>query len=114
MLGHALGARCHIENGLANAILLPHTMRFNAGATVARAGNIAEALGACQPAAHGIEQVSLLLDRIDIPRRLRDAGVPREALDEVAAVAMGDWFLSRNPRSVSNADELADLLLAAW
>ena len=114
VLGHALGARCHIENGLANAILLPHTMRFNAGATVARAGNIAEALGACQPAAHGIEQVSLLLDRIDIPRRLRDAGVPREALDEVAAVAMGDWFLSRNPRSVSNADELRELLLAAW
>ena len=115
VLGHALGARCHIDNGLANAILLPHTMRFNAQATATRAGNIAEALGAHAPAtADSVAQVSLLLDRIGIPRRLRDAGVAREALDAAAAVAMGDWFLGRNPRQIESAGDLTDLLLSAW
>src|SRR5436305_7666866 len=43
VLGHAIGVRCHVENGVANAIVLPHTMRFNASATqlgVARIGEV--------------------------------------------------------------------------
>lgn len=115
VLGHALGARFEIANGLANAIMLPHTMRFNAQETSVRMGKIAEALGAeSSSTPDAIGRVDMLLDRIAIPRRLRDAGIARELLHEVSAAAMNDWFLSRNPRRVQSAAELTQLLHAAW
>lgn len=125
VLGHALGARCHIDNGLANAIVLPHTMRFNAPATAGRLMRIAQALdpGASRrhdpadpPGGHSeaIARVESLLAQLPIPSRLRDADVARDRLDDVARAAMGDWFLDRNPRAVGGPEELMQLLQGAW
>ena len=44
-LAHCVGARFHLDNGVANAILLPHAMRFNAPATGGRLSLVAQALG---------------------------------------------------------------------
>lgn len=116
-LGHALGTRAHIDNGLANGILLPHTMRFNAPVTQLRLGKVAEALGR-----HGsgdrvevaIQAVEDLVASVQVPRRLRDAGVPREVLRSVAQAAMDDWFLPLNPRPVEDEETLLQILEAAW
>lgn len=124
VLGHALGARCQVENGVANAIVLPHTMRFNAPATATRLPRIAQALGAGR-APHAsrddprsvtdaIQRVQSLLAELAIPLRLRDVGVSRTLLPEVAGAAMNDWFLDRNPRSVDGPAEVEQLLLDAW
>lgn len=43
-LGHCVGARAGIANGIVNAIVLPHAMRFNAPATSGRSLRIAHAL----------------------------------------------------------------------
>ena len=45
-LSHAVGARFHTDNGITNAVLLPHTMRFNAPVTKERLALVADALGA--------------------------------------------------------------------
>lgn len=109
VLGHAIGARFHVENGVANAIVLPHALRFNADATRPGLKKIAAALGAeVIPAVEGIFR------KLEIPLRLRDVGVPREALSGIAASAMGDWFLRGNPRPVHSATELQTVLEAAW
>ncbi len=94
-------------------MLLPHTMRFNAGMTGERAPNITQALGGGE-ASSPVDQVSFLLDQMGIPRRLRDAGVAQEDLDGTATLAMDDWFLGRNPRTVQGVAELKELLLSAW
>lgn len=116
VLGHAIGARHHVENGIANAIVLPHTMRFNALATGARAAKIAVALGI--PGATGaddaISAVEAFLSRLSVPHRLRDAGIPRQAIPEIARHAMGDWFLQKNPRRVQDPHELEAVLQHAW
>lgn len=44
----------------------------------------------------------------------RCAGVFEDALGHIAEHAFGDWFLHQNPRRVSSADELLELLAAAW
>jgi alcohol dehydrogenase class IV len=114
-LGHAIGARHEMENGVANAIVLPLALRFNAGvaeegrAKVAAALNLADADGARLGAF--FEE---LFARLDTPRRLRDAGVPREALPGLAGLAMEDWFLRGNPRPVRAAAELEAVLEEAW
>ena len=109
VLGHAIGARFHVENGVANAIVLPHALRFNGEAARAGLRKIAAAFGSEPHVALGA-----ILDRLEVPRRLRDVGVPREALSGIAASAMGDWFLRGNPRPVHSATELQAVLEDAW
>ena len=116
-LAHTIGARFDLDNGVLSALLLPHAMRFNAPATRERAGDIAEALGLATttdglPSA--IHHIEALLDMLALPRRLRDLGVPEDALPELAQTAARDWFLHQNPRRVGGAAEIAALLAAAW
>jgi hypothetical protein len=40
--------------------------------------------------------------------------VPETELLEIAEAAMLDWFISRAPRNVPNADALKKILQAAW
>ena len=56
----------------------------------------------------------MIFGTLDLPPRLRDVGIPAEALPAIADVAMGDWFLRGNPRPVRDARELQDVLEAAW
>lgn len=119
VLGHAIGARCEVENGLINVITLPHALRFNGEAARSGLSKVATAFGiphSEDEAAVGkvISRVEGILDRLRIARRLRDIGVPREALAPAAAAAMNDWFLRSNPRPVHEASELEQLLDQAW
>jgi alcohol dehydrogenase class IV len=117
-LGHAISARFHIDNGLTNAIVLPHVVRFNAQAAPAGLGKLAVALGRpAQGAAAAMQVIAgldAIFDALQTPRRLRDVGVTRESLAELAAISMEDWFVRDNPRRVRDADELQQVLDSAW
>lgn len=115
-VGHAVSARCGLDNGLANAIVIPHALRFNAEAAPAGLEKLAEALGL--PPGAGLDRLLEATERLfgglRIPRRLRDAGVPREAFPDIAASVMDDWFVHGNPRRVRDAGELEAILAEAW
>ena len=118
VLGYAIGARHRTDNGLVNAIMLPHTMRFNAPATQGRAGKIAVALGVAGSGKPGIDQavaaVEELIQPLPLARRLRDAGILESDLAGIAQAAIGEWFLQKNPRRVEGPEDLDALLRAAW
>jgi alcohol dehydrogenase class IV len=115
VLSHATGARHHLENGLLNAIFLPHVVRFNAEAAGAGLANIAAALDLpAATVAQIVEAVGRYFDVLGVARRLRDVGVPRDDLAAIAGHAIGDWFLRDSPRSVNDASELLQLLEDAW
>jgi len=116
VLAHATGHRVHVANGTINAIVLPHTMRFNAPATVGTLGRIVESLprstsNGSEGAVHSLEK---LFDRLGIARRLRDIGVAESDLTEIAEAAMADWFITRAPRKVAGVSELRGILEQAW
>lgn len=115
-LGHAISAKLHMDNGIANAIVLPHVVRFNAAASPDGMRKLARALelprGCGTEAAVGA--LTQFFASLALPSRLRDVGVPIELLTELAATAMEDWFVGNNPRRVTHAGELEDLLRAAW
>ena len=117
-LGHAISARFHIDNGITNAIVLPHVVRFNAEAAEAGLEKLASALGrpasGAAAASATIEALETMFDELGTPRRLRDIGVSRESLPELAAISMEDWFVRDNPRRVRDADELQQVLDSAW
>jgi alcohol dehydrogenase len=118
VLAHAIGHRSHAANGLVNAIVLPHTTRFNRPQTEHRAARIAESLRFTTNISTDNTEVADVLDAfieaLLVPRRLREIGVARADLCDIANAAMSDWFIKRNPRPVSGADEVLSILEAAW
>ena len=112
VLAHAIGRRSHVANGIVNAIVLPHTMRYNAPATADRGATIAEALG--ERPEVPVAAVEAFLGTLATPRALREIHVDREDLPAIADAAMSDWFISRNPRRVPDASTVLEILEAAW
>jgi alcohol dehydrogenase class IV len=117
-LAHAAGPRSDVPNGIVEATLLPHTISFNASAVPGQLRHVADVLGqAPEPDAsadeQAVAQVQRLLTSLRVPARLRELGVRRGALSEIAEHAMDDWTLTRVPRTVKCEDLIA-LLEAAW
>lgn len=119
VLGHAVGARHHIDNGVVNAVVLPHVIRYNGIAAGQGLQKVGTALGLAVWEGEALVEavacaIEALFDRLGIVKRLRDVGVLREALPEIAANAIDDWFLKGNPRAVRDASELQQVLEQAW
>lgn len=119
VLGHAIGARFDMENGIANAVVLPHVLRFNADAAGSGLEKVASALGHTSGSTGStldtvIGAVEKILDTLGVVRRLRDVGVPADALSGIANSSVDDWFLRGNPRTVKDAGELQQILEQAW
>lgn len=112
VLGHAIGANHHVENGTVKATLLPHAMRFNAGHNDAGFANLALALGV--DSADGVAPaLEAFNTTMGLPRTLTELEIPESAFDEIAGRSMLDWFLTGNPRKVSDPQELVTLLRGA-
>ncbi len=117
-LSHAAGPRSATSNGVVEALLLPHTMRYNAPVTGAGLVRIADALRASPQGSAGandraVAAVERVLTQAGVPARLRDVGIPHDVLPEVVDHTIDDWWLTRVPRPVG-ADDLKELLHAAW
>jgi len=117
-VGHAISTRFDVEMGISDAIMLPHVVRFNAGAAKAGLEKIATALGVSAAAGEAASAVTRALEdlfgSLSVPRRLREVGVTRQALAELAAISFDDWYLQSNPRPVKDAAEVEQLLEEAW
>ncbi|MDA0264027.1 MAG: iron-containing alcohol dehydrogenase family protein [Chloroflexi bacterium] len=118
---HHVGGLYDVPHGDANAIMLPHSMRFNAEASADRQALIAQAMGidtagmsdeeAALAAADAVEDLRVSLG---LPGRLRDVGVPEEGLELIAAATLHDRALATNPRPVVDAGPIMALLRSSW
>ena len=116
VLAHAIGHRSNVANGLVNAIVLPHALRFNGPSIERGAQRIVEALrsGSTDQRSEHVDMLESLMAGLSIPRRLHDIGVAGQDLTDIAKAAMSDWFIRRNPRPVKNVDEVLAVLQQAW
>ena len=115
---HHVGGIFDVPHGEANAILLPHTMRYNAEACADRLALIADAMGIDtsamtedEAAADGVESMRRSLG---LPDRLRDVGVPEEGLELIASATLHDRALATNPMPVVDAGPIMTVLRKAW
>jgi alcohol dehydrogenase len=118
---HHVGGIFDVSHGEANAIMLPHSMRFNAEASADRQAMIAQAMGvdtagmsdyeAALAAADAVEE---LRDSLGLPNRLRDVGVPEEGLVLIAAATLKDRSLATNPTPVTDAGPIMSVLRSSW
>ena len=118
---HHVGGLYGVPHGEANAILLPHTMRYNLDASAGRQRLIAEAIGVADGGMTDEEAGLAAADAVDglcrelgLPRRLSDVDVPEDGLEYIAAATLHDRSLSTNPKPVTDAGPIMDVLRAAY
>jgi acetaldehyde dehydrogenase/alcohol dehydrogenase len=134
-LAHATGARFGLAHGRANGVFLPHLLRYNAGLPskfmpapgyssyvapdkYAQLGRVVFGGRTAEESRSRLFQgVEDLLDRLQMPRTLRDAGVPEDAflasLPDLAMTAFQDLSNRTNPR-MPLVSEITDLLTVGY
>lgn len=113
-MAHPLGAFYDTPHGIANAVLLPYVLDYNAAACAPRFREIARAMGVAGVDALSesaavtlaIGSVRALSKRVGIPEKLREIGVKEADLPKLAVAAFGDVCTGGNPRTTSVADIL--------
>lgn len=120
-LAHVVGARHGVHHGVANAVLMPHVMRFNNAAAADRHRAVAEAMGmdvrgmsdeaAGLAAAQGVQ---VLAREVGLPGSFRELGVPETDLAACAEMAMSDGSIVYNAVTVSDSSSALAVLRAAW
>ena len=113
-MAHALGAVYDTPHGVANAILLPTVMRYNASETGEKYRDIARAMGVL-----GVDEMSLeearnaacdavakLSSEVGIPQNLKGI-VKEEDIDFLAQSAMDDACRPGNPKNPTKEDIVA-------
>jgi len=100
---HALGTVCDLHHGLANALMIEPVMRFNQEAVPEKFAELAHVVGAAS--ADGfVPWLGALKSRIGIPAGLGAAGVKREQIPALVAIAERDICHQTNPRPCTAAD----------
>jgi lactaldehyde reductase len=107
-MAHPLGAYFDIPHGVANALLLPIVMQFNASSAIEKYSNIAIAMGVniyglskIEASHAAVDAVKTLAVKVGIPERLRDLNVTEDSLEKLALSAFNDVCTPGNPRTVT-------------
>lgn len=118
-LGHATGGVARVPHGVAMSIFLPHAFEYNMEKTSPDLARLLLPVGgpeeyANSPPAHRarrtIEIIKALrqelYDLCKLPRTLKEAGVPKDKLEEIARAAINDGSLTFNPVEVDYEDAM--------
>ncbi|GAB3414008.1 lactaldehyde reductase [Niabella aquatica] len=109
-MAHPLGAFYDTPHGVANALLLPYVLEYNAASpAIGKYKLIAKAMGvenACKMTDEegvraAIDAVQSLSLSIGIPQNLSEIGVLQKDIPELAVAAFNDVCTGGNPRSTS-------------
>jgi maleylacetate reductase len=120
-IGHQLGGHCHVPHGQTSCIMLPHAMEFNRPVVADRLALVAEAAGLDtrqmtmeQAASAAIDAVRHLISELDCPMRLRDVGVHERDFSALAEAVLEEVPTMENPRPITGAADVLELLERAW
>lgn len=120
-MAHSLGAVYDTPHGVANALLLPYIMEYNASATGEKYREIARNLGvkdvdamtADEYRKAAVKAVVTLSKSIGIPQKLTEIGAKKEDLPKLSKIAFNDVCTPGNPRD-TNEEEILEIYKKAF
>lgn len=111
-IGYALGAGFHVPHGHTSCVMLPAVMQWNAETMGERYRALAAATG--QPDMAAWKSIRKLIAGLDMPCTLRDVGIKRENLDELAKRALQYQPVLLNPRPIKTETDVMEILELAY
>ena len=110
-MAHSLGAYFDTPHGVANALLLPHVLKFNGSVCPELFRNMGNAFGIDMANTTDEEAVNKVVDavrelsvKLNIPQTLKEIGVTEEMIPTLAKQAINDACTPGNPREVTVED----------
>jgi maleylacetate reductase len=122
-LCHVLGGTANIPHGIANSIILPHAIRFNADATATHLLTVAAEMEIPIRGISPIIAIEAMVQKLfhfiglmHLPQHLRDSGVGLQQSDlpYLAEIAFQNRTVQNNPKGITNELQIAQLLHDAW
>ena len=119
-MAHSLGAYFDTPHGVANALLLPHVLKFNGVVCPQLYRNMGYAFGLDMSETTDeeaidkvVEAVKELSVKLNIPQTLREIGIPRDMIPTLANQAINDACTPGNPREVT-VEDIIDIYESAY
>ncbi|MBG3012654.1 1,3-propanediol dehydrogenase [Proteus faecis] len=119
-MAHQLGGLYDMPHGVANAVLLPHVLRYNLIANPEKFADIAEFMGenvaglsVMDAAERAITAIARLSADIGIPQHLGELGVKESDFPYMAEMALKDGNAFSNPRK-GNEKEIIEIFRQAF
>ncbi|WP_054950818.1 iron-containing alcohol dehydrogenase [Numidum massiliense] len=119
-MAHQLGGLYDIPHGVANAVLLPHVVKFNIISNPQKFADIAEFMGenieglsTIEAADKAIDAIKRLSTDVNIPANLRALGVKEEDFEYMAKMALQDGNAFSNPIQGKEQD-IIDIFKATY
>ena len=111
-MAYPLGGQFGVTHGVSNSLLMPYVLAENMLGDLGKFGVVAAALSepisglspraAAERAVESIRQLGI---DVEVPQRMREVGVPREAIPGMAAAAVQiTRLMNNNPRRLSQSD----------
>ena len=111
-IGYVLGATYGVGHGQTSCVMLPAVLRWNAALNAERQRALSAAMGA--PDRLAPDLLVELIKGLGQPTTLRDVGIKRESLEDIAERALGYEPVRANPRKIENARMVREILEIAW
>lgn len=111
-IGYILGSLCSVPHGYTSCVMLPAVLRWNQPEQATQQAQIAAALG--QPEQSAADAVRNLVSGLGLPGTLTELGIESEQLDSIAARAIAHPVVRNNPRSLTEAAQVREILDLAW
>ncbi|MDC7126282.1 MAG: iron-containing alcohol dehydrogenase [Spirochaetales bacterium] len=113
---YPLGGMFHVPHGMANSLMLPVIIKFNASSKKERFAHVAELMSGKKGAdwQDCISEVEKLCEDVNLPRNLKAIDIPESAIKPMSISVMDQTrLLVNNPREVTQKDAF-DLYTEAW
>lgn len=110
-IGHILGGTCDVPHGYTSCVMSPYVLAWNAEHDASRQARTLAVLGN----EHGSASVALdaFITGLGMPRRLSEVGVDESRFQQVADYTLLDIWGRTNPRPVTSAADILEILRRA-
>lgn len=110
-IGHVLGGTCDVPHGYTSCIMSPYVLAWNAEADDSRQHRTRQILGGRHKSAS--EALDAFIAALGMPRRLSEVGVDESRFQQVAEYTLLDIWGRTNPRPVTSAADILEILRRA-
>jgi maleylacetate reductase len=111
-IGHVLGGHAGVPHGHTTGVLLPAVLRWSLGSTAEAQQKLCDALGTEHASA--ADAIEALTRSLDLPCTLRELGLQRSDLPEIARKTMHESLLANSRKAVASPGDVEEILELAW